>query len=505
MKQMKKLQNQQEPENKEKLNVIYDLILEYCNIFKDFKNDYYCSYGTHSNGIVMNIESEKFKNWLLAFFYEKEGKFLRQEDVKNIIPHLKFTKSIISVDYCISLRCVHLNNEILIDLCNEENKFIKISARNFNVESSYANPLFVQNSSMKNLPIPSLNSSSSNLLPLLQKYFVFDYEQLLLLSVYLCTCFISDIPSPLLLITGEKGSSKSTATEFIKNIVDPCINTKTIIQRNSKNLAVQLNSSYMVAFDNVSERTINDEISDILCTAVTGGSITDRKLFTNNETSHLFLNNKIIINGISSYILKNSDILDRTLILEAKRIDETKRKSIVSLHKEFNEDLPLILGSICNILSKAISIRKDVHLPKTNRLIDFHTWGYAIAEALDNRGNEFNTYLNTNVSRCNTLFLEDNIIATSILEFMKDKDKISKPVGELFIELQNIALTKGTHSASSFPKQASAFSSKLDDIKSNLSSIGIDFSKKNIGTCKEITITNSRFQLSKKKKAIKKC
>lgn len=302
------------------------------------------------------------------------------------------------------------------------------------------------------------------------------------------SCFIPDIPHPMPIFHGEKGAAKSTSCALLKKIIDPSSLGVLTLQKAERTMAVNLQNHWFLPFDNVS--CINEETSDTLCRAITGSGIQQRKLHTNGDDYIFTFKRCIALNGINN-VARRSDLLDRAILIELSRIDENKRKENSAITKEFDKDLPLILGNIFDILSKAIKIYPNVKLNKLPRMADFSHWGYAIAQALGDLGETFLDEYKCNYNKQNIEAINSDIVATLLIAFMKEKEIWNGKVSELLKELTYLAdREKIKTKTNDFPSQANLLSRKLNSLKSNLKSIGIDFKSESKSDATYITITN---------------
>jgi hypothetical protein len=94
-------------------------------------------------------------------------------------------------------------------------------------------------------------------------------------------------------------------------------------------------------------------LSDTLCTAATGGAIADRKLYTNDEEQVISLHGSFSLNSIHS-VIEQSDLAQRCLQIELKRIPEDQRKTEAQLIKEFQADLPQIMEETFALIGKIL-------------------------------------------------------------------------------------------------------------------------------------------------------
>lgn len=367
----------------------------------------------------------------------------------------------------LSNRVAKTEKSFWYDLTNDKWQAVEITADGWNIVD---NPPILFNryrhQSGQSLPIKNGNINK-----------IFDYLNIknyhTLFLCWLVSCFIPDIPHAMPIIYGEKGSAKSTACSLLKQLIDPSALETLTIPKDIRSLIVNLQQHWFLPFDNVSH--INEDVSDTLCRAITGGGIQQRKLNTNAEDCIFTFKRCLAINGINNVVTR-SDLLDRGILIELSRIPEEDRRELAEVQNSFKADIPYILGGIFDVLSKAMSIYPNVKLEKLSRLADFTRWGYAIGEALGNRGQEFLNEYNKNIKAQNIEAINNDVVATLIIAFMKDKKEWKGKVSELYNSLSNLTTTCGISTNSKqLPKGANHLSRKLKSLKSNLNAIGISF------------------------------
>ena len=174
-------------------------------------------------------------------------------------------------------------------------------------------------------------------------FFNIEKEQKLLFLVYVVSLFIPNIPKPILILQAEKGAGKTTATKLLKSLIDPSKIEATYFPRNEEALSQLLDHSALINFDNLNR--LQDWQSDALCRAYSGETYTKRSLFTDDED--------FILNGINCPAIRE-DLLDRSIIINLKRIDKYKEESLI--YKEWNEKKPYILDNIFKLISLSLQI-----------------------------------------------------------------------------------------------------------------------------------------------------
>lgn len=296
-----------------------------------------------------------------------------------------------------------------------------------------------------------------------------------LFMVYLVTCFVSDIAHPIPVFHGEKGAAKSTVLRLLRKLVDPAKQELTVLPRSQNELAQVIAHNYMPAFDNLGK--LSNNVSDLLCCAVTGGAVHKRKLYTDMEDIVIPVKSCITLNGVN-LMATRSDLLDRTLLFEVKRIEEEHRQTEGAFWTSFEEKRPFILGAIFNVLAGAMKIMaSDLPIERLPRMADFAKWGYAIAEAAGIGGGNFLNAYRNNISLVNDEVVASDPVADAIVSLIDQQDSWRGYATELL----NLLIAQNP--TYNFPKLPNALSKHLKEITSNLRA-------KNI-TCTFSTDTNS--------------
>lgn len=439
------------------------------------------------NGIYQHVllDSEEFAHYLRILFYQKTSQAPSQDALGRAVGLFKAIAMESGEKYSMTTRVKEANGNFYYNLNNKEKSIVKVTAKCIKIIKTKT-PYFLPNRNTASQVKPDLDNGDMSLL---KKYLRMTHENyFVLLLVYIVTCIIESIPHPILIICGEKGASKSTSSRIIKSIVDPSNSDILSMPTTLESLELILTSNYMPVFDNID--SIRQVESDMFCITSTGGAIIKRKLYTNNDLQISTFKQCLILNGIS-VVASKADILDRSLLIELERIKDSDLKEERKIWKDFENDKPRILGGIFNVLHKAMSIYDDISLKKMYRMADFTKWGCAIAEALGYGKDVFLEALEQNRSKLNDETISQDIVATATLAFMKNRKEWSGSVTELYSELKQIALVQGIDTYSRvWPKAANVLSRRLNEIKSNLLSMGIAITIRHMHAAKMVEITN---------------
>jgi hypothetical protein len=337
---------------------------------------------------IIRVESTFFKTWLAELLWNAESKIPSQTDVNSALNYLK-ARANRGKQIKLYNRVAGDSQTIYIDVADKHNHVIKITSEGWEV---IENPPILFRRYSHQLPLVDINEllrvretssipsipSNNNVRCLLKHVNIVKNDGLLFL-IDVVSKFVPGIPHAILNVYGLQGYGKSTILRLVRMLVDPSSLELLSLPRSKAELVQQLDHNWCAFYDNVSY--IESWISDELCRAVTGGGFSKRKLFTDADDIIFNFKRCIGINGINNPAYRG-DLLDRCLLLEVKDIHEIDRKTEEQIFQEFHKDKQMILVSIFDTLSKAISIYPSIKLDRLFRLADYMKWGYAITEAL---------------------------------------------------------------------------------------------------------------------------
>ena len=466
-------------DKKGQIDILIDIV-EDIETYRTSMDETYVTIQIRENNV--NVKSERFKKWIVSQFYNIESKIPTNDNIAKIILLLESRAMNEVNEVLVERRCATVVNCIYYDLKDDSCNVVKVSRDGWEIIKDPP-VIFARTKTMYRQVTPERNGN----LDILDKWFRYkDENHLILQKVILVASLIPNIARPIQVLHGEKGSSKTSTMKLVRDIIDPAIVPVVSIPKTTDDLAVYISKNYVPCFDNID--TISNQVSDLLCIAVTGGGHTKRKLYTDDEEQVMFFQRFIVLNGIN-VVATRPDLLDRCILLELERIPPNERKEEKVLREEFDKDKPIILGAIFETLSKAMSIYDQVELNNLGRMADFTRWGYAIAEVLGIGGDKFlEAYLN-NQNNANIEALESHPVGFAMYKFMEDKTVWSGSPTKLLSELEIVAgFEKIDTTNSNWAKTPNVLSRRLNEIKSNLLDLGIEFERSK-GKNREIKIT----------------
>lgn len=326
--------------------------------------------------------------------------------------------------------------------------------------------------------------SNEDLLNLLAQFANLQGDDLTLFAIWLVQAFSGGSHYGIML-SAERGSGKSTLTKAISKLLDPSEVDTSLLQTKLEDFQNYLANHYLATFDNV--REIPTAFSDTLCTAITGGTVAKRKLFSDREEVRLKLHNAVILNGIDIFP-KESDLAERFLFFKLEKLKPKQAKSDYELKKLLDDSRPLILGCVFDLLAKATTIVKNLQPKKPTRMCDAYTEMLAIAIAMGLTESEFHRLISENIERLNNACLgspvvqavseymngphagKRKIVEPSTLFYEKVKENYAGPKSDLFSRSAEFSKALKTECAT---LMKAGFSCLVDDTGANGSTITI--------------------------------
>lgn len=219
----------------------------------------------------VDVRDKKYELLLRKRYFESTNKSIGTEALKQTLSLVESFAIFDGEELQLGNRIIEKNDTIYYDLVNKNSDVVEITKDGWKIGSN-SEILFTRTNSMKQQVEPV---EGGNLLDLLDKYYNFQSENDKILHAITLISSFMNIEHPILCYHGEKGAGKSTTMRMDKNIVDPSVAEIMALTKKEDDLCLILNNHHTICFDNVDK--IKDEISDILCQAVTGGSYSKRK------------------------------------------------------------------------------------------------------------------------------------------------------------------------------------------------------------------------------------
>jgi hypothetical protein len=215
---------------------------------------------------------------------------------------------------------------------------------------------------------------------------------------------------PLLAVTGEQGTAKTTLLRVLRALIDPSRVMTTPLPLSGRDLFIACRNSYVQAYENVSK--LDDKMSDHLCRVATGGGMRTRTLRTDVDETTFAGARPIMMEGIGSFISR-PDLLDRSIVLSLASLPNRKTEGAV--WAEFDRRKAGIFGALCDMLVSGVRQFPEIHLVHPPRMADFAT--FAVACGLDT----FEAEYSRNRQNATDIILEQDVLAQSLEALLAEK------------------------------------------------------------------------------------
>jgi hypothetical protein len=324
------------------------------------------------------VDSSYTRRWLTHQFYKATDSAPTPEAMTKAISTL-VAKALFDGEVLpVFVRVGNCNGTTYIDLCDEEGNAIAINRDGWSIVRD-APIRFMRKKGMLPLQIPARGGSVSAL----RKFMNVDDEGFILAVSWLLMAMRERGPYPILVVTGEQGTAKSTMLALLRKLIDPNSAPLRSLPKDLRDLFIAAKNSWVLAFDNLSY--IRAETSDIFCQISTGGGYATRTLYANDEETLFSVKRPMLFNGIENVAVRG-DLADRAIILSLLPISDAKRKSEEDFWTDVDKHLPAILGGLLDAVVVGMKNLPDVQRKDLPRMADFARWGIACETAFGAQG-----------------------------------------------------------------------------------------------------------------------
>jgi hypothetical protein len=424
---------------------------------------------------TLDLSSSKVKSWLRYSYYQKTKDNHSDEYYTNAISLIK-SEAVYGDDSTketIYTRIAMVKNIIYYDLATPDWKIVKITDDSVTVLNYNEHmPIFVRTQSQlpQVLPVTSNVDALTKLVKLLR----IQPQDVQIIKSHIISMFVEAYPIPIMAITGEHGSIKSTLSGTIKSIIDPAVDKRKSLPNNSEKLMLALNNRFTICYDNISK--IKQDISDTLCTAITGAGDSKRALYSNSDEIIYTFKRKIILCGIAPS-MNFPDLLDRTITYETIPVLDEQRITEEDFNQQLDEILPQVIGQIFQTLSEMLKLYPTIksELKLLPRMADFTLFGECISRSLGYEPNSFVDAYNTRI-QSNSIEIAQTYPIISLMEGLIQNGEYTKEVSRFYTEIKAIATSQGIDIDSKdieFPKSPNQIKGHLKQISPDLRKLGM--------------------------------
>ncbi len=214
------------------------------------------------------------------------------------------------------------------------------------------------------LPLPAKDTNGKGI-DLLLRLCNFSNAQTECLAIaWLIGCLGPSVPVPAPFLTGPQGAGKSTGGRMLVRIIEGMSGDLRRAPKDEENLIAAVAAGWVTALDNLSH--LAPDLSDLMCCIVTGAETVKRALFTDGDVVRARYRRPLLLTGIDVGVIR-PDLAERLLPLRLER--PRVRRTEAELWAEFEEALPVILGSLLDLTVQVRATQADI--PTDLRMADF--------------------------------------------------------------------------------------------------------------------------------------
>jgi hypothetical protein len=361
------------------------------------------------------VRSRDYRLYLIAEYRHRHGRVPANQALSEGIDAIEAAARD-GAEHEVFVRVASAGDKIYLDLVNGAWTVVEIDATGWRVIS---NPpvRFVRPRGLRPLPEPKKSTNFAGIRKL-EELVNLKGDRFRLYVGWIVGCLRPGGPYPVLVLSGEQGTAKSTAVRIGCDLIDPCKVKISGPPRSEADLAIAASKRRIVPYDNLSQ--IDGWFADALCRLSTGGGLQKRMLFTDDEQNLIVVCRPIAVTGIPD-LASRADFADRAIVLVLDPISKECRRGEEELWAAFEENAPVILGSLLDGASRALRDhrRQAAKMKEKPRMADFAAWAAAAAPAFGWTAAEFLRAYKENQEEAIDRVLEADPVAEAVIEFAR--------------------------------------------------------------------------------------
>jgi hypothetical protein len=411
------------------------------------------------------IRFRGFRRWLTRRFYEETGGAPSSEAWQSALNLVEAKAHFDAPERHVHIRVGGFDGRLYLDLGDEKWRAVEIDATGWRVIN---NPpvRFRRAAGMQPLPTPVTGGSIEVLRSFLN---VQSDNDFVLVVAWALAVLRNRGPYPMIALSGEQGSAKSTFSAILRSLLDPNTAPLRALPREDRDLFIAASNGHVLAFDNISG--LPGWISDTLCRLATGGGFAVRQLYTDLDEVLFDAARPVILNGIEE-IVTRPDLADRALFLTLQPIPEEHRRPEQELWAAFDAERPRILGVLLDAVVEGLKRLPETRLEKLPRMADFALWATACERALWPAGTFWSAYCGNRDDAVEGV-IDADPIATAVRAVMATRTVWTGTASDLLGALAEVVGERVAKSKS-WPDGPQALGGKLRRAATFLRKIGID-------------------------------
>jgi energy-coupling factor transporter ATP-binding protein EcfA2 len=271
------------------------------------------------------------------------------------------------------LRLARLGDSTYLDLGDSTGAYVEVSPAGWKVRDprhGWECPaLFTRSATTNALPFPSSGGSRAELAALLA--LDADDDRFRIAWGWLVAQVLPDTARPMIYFLGSQGSGKTTRGLMLANVLEPQTEMGAVLKKSERENNVVAKANYLLTADNMTK--MSEDVSNWLCSLVTGHRVVERKLYTNSDTVAYSLKRTGIFTGKIKPAGLESDAEERMIFLEFERMTVANIRADDDLMVDLREAHPHILGALLDDMAAALVALDGITTEDTSgyRFINF--------------------------------------------------------------------------------------------------------------------------------------
>jgi hypothetical protein len=260
-------------------------------LFHSADHTAFADINVNGNRETWAVRSKGFRRWLARQYFEETSGAASSEALQSALNVIEAKAHFDGPELPVFIRVGGLDGRLYLDLGNETWQAIEIDATGWRVIEKP--PVhFRRAAGMQPLPIPIPGGSVEVLRSFLNVKSDADF---VLVVACALACLRNRGPYPVIVLSGEQGSAKSTFSAILRALLDPNTAPLRALPREDRDLFIATSNGHVLAFDNVSG--LPAWISDTLCRLATGGGFAVRQLYTDQDEVLFDATRPVILNS----------------------------------------------------------------------------------------------------------------------------------------------------------------------------------------------------------------
>jgi len=424
---------------------------------------------------VLRVRGKAFRTLLYGRFYAAHGKPPGAQAVQDALGVLEAKARFDGEQRPVFVRIAEQADKVYLDLGDDLWRVVEVDPHGWRILAR--SPVhFARPKGLQALPTPCEGGSVETL----RRFIHLEDADWHLLLGFLVACLYPRGPYPLLLLLAEQGSGKTTLARIIKLLIDANAAPVRSAPRDERDLMVAAQNSWLLCFDNLSG--IPSALSDSLARLSTGAGFSTRELYSDAEETIFAASRPLLLTAIDD-VMARSDLLDRAITLNLKRIDKGERQTERELWRDLEDVLPGVLGALLSAVAVGIWNLPNTKIENAPRMADFATFATACEPGLGLEPGTILKAYRANRAGATALALETSPVTTPLKLLLEAQQPNFEGVRTLettaadLLFMLEAKVDDATRRHKSWPNTPRALSGALRRIAPNLREVGlhIDF------------------------------